>query len=117
MARAKRTDRAERAAVIAPRWPRPAPPSRTSIRRRGRAGQAAPPRGRPPPRQRLRRGRARPDAAPWHRLRLPHRLPPLDLRGDLKALPGLLKHPAFSGPLLLSAAAVAAIPIFGRRRR
>jgi hypothetical protein len=38
---------------------------------------------------------------------------PADLRGDLKALPGLLKHPAFWGPLLLSAAAVAAIPIFG----
>jgi hypothetical protein len=38
---------------------------------------------------------------------------PADLRGDLKALPGLMKHPAFWGPLLLSAAAVAAIPIFG----
>ena len=41
----------------------------------------------------------------------------LDLRGDLKALPGLMKHPAFWGPLLLSAAAVAAIPIFGADRR
>jgi hypothetical protein len=38
---------------------------------------------------------------------------PADLRGDLQALPGLLKHPAFWGPLLLSAAAVAVIPIFG----
>jgi hypothetical protein len=38
---------------------------------------------------------------------------PADLRGDLKALPGLMKHPAFWGPLLLSAAAVVAIPIFG----
>jgi hypothetical protein len=38
---------------------------------------------------------------------------PADLRGDLKALPGLMKHPAFWGPLLLSAAAVAVIPIFG----
>jgi hypothetical protein len=38
---------------------------------------------------------------------------PADVRGDLKALPGLMKHPAFWGPLLLSAAAVAVIPIFG----
>jgi len=38
---------------------------------------------------------------------------PADLRGDLKALPGLMKHPAFWGPLLLSALSVALIPIFG----
>jgi hypothetical protein len=38
---------------------------------------------------------------------------PIDLRGDLRALPRLLMHWSFYVPVLLSGAAVAAIPIFG----
>jgi len=38
---------------------------------------------------------------------------PIDLRGDLRALPRLLTHWSFFVPVLLSGAAVAAIPIFG----
>jgi hypothetical protein len=38
---------------------------------------------------------------------------PIDIRGDLRALPRLLTHWSFYGPVLLSGAAVAAIPIFG----
>ena len=38
---------------------------------------------------------------------------PIDLRGDLRALPRLLTHWSFYVPVLLSGAAVAAIPIFG----
>jgi hypothetical protein len=38
---------------------------------------------------------------------------PLDLRGDLRALPRLLTHWSFLVPVALSGAAVAAIPIFG----
>ena len=38
---------------------------------------------------------------------------PLDIRGDLRALPKLLTHWSFLVPVALSAAAVAAVPIFG----
>jgi hypothetical protein len=38
---------------------------------------------------------------------------PIDLRGDLRALPRLLTHWSFYVPVLLSGAAVASIPIFG----
>jgi hypothetical protein len=38
---------------------------------------------------------------------------PLDLRGDLRALPKLLTHWSFLVPVALSGAAVAAVPIFG----
>ena len=38
---------------------------------------------------------------------------PLDLRGDLRALPRLLTHWSFYVPVLLSGASVAAVPIFG----
>jgi hypothetical protein len=38
---------------------------------------------------------------------------PIDLRGDLRALPQLLTHWSFFVPVLLSGAAVASIPIFG----
>jgi hypothetical protein len=38
---------------------------------------------------------------------------PLDLRGDLKALPMLLRHPAFLFPVVLSGLSVALIPLVG----
>jgi hypothetical protein len=38
---------------------------------------------------------------------------PIDLRGDLRALPQLLTHWSFYVPVLLSGASVAAIPLFG----
>jgi hypothetical protein len=38
---------------------------------------------------------------------------PLDLRGDLRALPGLFRHKAFLIPLILAGAAVAVVPLVG----
>jgi hypothetical protein len=38
---------------------------------------------------------------------------PIDLRGDLQALPRLLRHPAFLAPVVLSGLAVALVPLLG----
>ena len=38
---------------------------------------------------------------------------PLDLRGDLKALPRLLRHPAFFVPTIVSGLSVALVPLLG----
>jgi len=38
---------------------------------------------------------------------------PIDLRGDLRALPMLLRHWSFLVPVILTGASVAAIPLFG----
>jgi hypothetical protein len=38
---------------------------------------------------------------------------PIDLRGDLRALPQLLRHPAFLVPVILSGLSVALVPLVG----
>ena len=38
---------------------------------------------------------------------------PIDLRGDLQALPRLLRHPAFLAPVVLSGLSVALVPLLG----
>ena len=110
MARAKRTDRAEarrryRATLVegpddavldddattterAPAAPRRSAPA---------ASSAAPP------------SQGRPSIAAAFR----SSFRPIDLRGDLQALPRLLRHPAFLAPVVLSGLAVALVPLLG----
>ena len=113
MARAKRTDRAEarrryRASIAEPlemddldneEDSSPAPVTTRSSRSPARApsgGSASSPPGRPSMASAFRSS-----------------FRPLDLRGDLRALPTLLRHKSFLVPVILSAASVAIVPILG----
>ena len=113
MARAKRTDRAEARrryrATLAEADDRHRRRGRRGRRRRrrhdgdGEASSSARPRA------------ARRPSPPGPGIATAFRLAfrPLDLRGDLRALPMLLTHPAFLVPTILSGLSVALIPLVG----